>query len=127
MGKRGRPAGSKNKVNSTEKVVASFEATKDDGLTVFTKQERHLIDKETIEKFDIKPVKRTSDISGRIQSFTGKNYEESLKLAYAWMELYNRRSTDGTKIKLNNYYPQVFMEKSILVGYDLKREKNVSG
>jgi len=116
----GRKKGSKNKTNSTADVVASFEATKDDGLTVFTKQEKHLIDKETIEKFDIKPVKRTSDLTGRIQNFNGKNYEESLKLAYAWMELYNRRSTDGTKIKLNNYYPQVFMEKSILVGYDLK-------
>ena len=119
----GRPKGSKNQKKSTAQNVASFEATKDDGLTVFTKQERHLIDKETIAKFDINPVERTSDLSGRIQNFNGKNYEESLKLAYAWMEQYNRRSTDGTKIELNNYYPQVFMEKSILVGYDLKQIK----
>ena len=55
-------------------------------------------------------------------NFSGDTYNHSIQLAYEWEAL---RATDKEKppIKLRDYYAQTAFGKSIIVSYDVIKEK----
>lgn len=111
--------GRKKKNASTEKDVEDFTVTKEDSLEVFSKKKHLSISKEVIALFDIKPVGKINKLSGHgVKGFNGKDYKDSLELAYNWMNDFNKYN-DEKLIELVDYYPQEFMEKSVLVSYNI--------
>ena len=111
----------KDKSKSAQNNVDDFTVDKDEQLKAFDGREINpKLTQEVINKFDIKPVRKTSDLTGeRLDTFNGKNYEDSLKLLYEWRDRYNNQS-EKDMIILVNYYPQEFKSKSIIVSYNLK-------
>lgn len=112
--------GRKKKDVSTSQTVKSFTEIKEEGVAGLLKKKDLSIEQEVVDKFDVKPVRSIAMLGGQyIMDFTGKNYEESLKLAYEWKDRYEKDHKD-TKVNFVNYYPQVFMHKTILISYNLK-------
>lgn len=75
------------------------------------------------EYFRDKMEKRSiSQLSGKhIQQFTGETYNESIQLAFEWVEtLRTRKDKPQYKIELVDYYKQIFGGKCILVSYNIK-------
>ena len=92
---KGRPKGSKNRQSKADfaaQSVAAFDAKGNDGSAIFNKKNLHLIDKDVVAKFDMKQVSSPANLSGNITWFSGKDYEQSLKMAYEWAEYQTRRS-----------------------------------
>jgi hypothetical protein len=108
MGKRGRKKG------DSKKNVEDFSVVKEEGLKVFGQDRENVIPQEVIDKFDVKPVGRLSDIKGSVRHFNGESYEDSLNMAYAWMTSENEKNSG--QVSLTSYFPQIFKRKSILVG-----------
>jgi hypothetical protein len=101
--------------------IKSFTETKEDSLTEFSKEKISLLDQETIDQFEVKPVSSPSKLGGqRIEYFVGKStYKQALTLAYEWQDRYNNDSHNNGKIRFVNYYPQSFVGRTILIGYDI--------
>jgi len=107
--------------------VKSFTETKEDSLTVFAKKNNTSITQDVIDDFDVKPVGKPNKLGGEyIESFNGKNYRESLKLAYEWKDRYEKIYKEK-QINFVNYYPQIFMAKSILISYNTINSGDYNG
>lgn len=77
------------------------------------------------EYFRDKMEKRSiSQLSGRhIQQFIGETYNESIQLAFEWVEVMRtRKDKPQYKIELVDYYKQIFGGKCILVSYNIKEK-----
>jgi len=114
--------GRRKKEVSTTESVKSFTETKADSVAVFSKEENLSIEQNVIDSFDVKPVGKLNKLGGQyIMDFTGKNYAESLKLAYEWKDRYEKENSN-LKVNFVNYYPQEFMHKTILISYNIKEK-----
>lgn len=77
------------------------------------------------EYFRDKMEKRSiSQLSGKhIQQFIGETYNESIQLAFEWVEVMRtRKDKPQYKIELVDYYKQIFGGKCILVSYNIKEK-----
>jgi hypothetical protein len=119
---RGRPK--KDKGKSAQQNNSDFSVDKTEQLKAFDeKKVSSALTKDIIDRFDIKPVRNPSKLSGkRIFSCIEKTYEASLNRAYAIRDEYNAKNKNYQMI-LSDYYPQDFSNKSILVSFNIKMEK----
>lgn len=103
------------------------EIDKESQLTVFTTPKKELLSPEVIEKYkkEMLLVGELSGLSGHnIFGFSGnKTYEDALKQACEFRNSYNTRKDGTDKIKLINFFAQEHSGKSILVSYDLIKNK----
>lgn len=89
-------------------------------------KKRKIIETELVkeqEYFRDKMGKRSiSQLSGKhIQQFIGETYNESIQLAFEWVEVMrNRKDKPQYEIELVDYYRQIFGGKCILVSYNIK-------
>ena len=100
------------------------------GETKEVKMARHkqIIETELLkeEEFFAEKMEKASisHLSGKhIQQFTGETYNESIHLAFEWVEtLRTRKDKHQYKIELVDYYKQIFGGKCILVSYNIKEK-----
>jgi hypothetical protein len=118
----------KDKGKTAQQNNSDFSVDKSEQLKKFNVDEKKVLStltKEIIAKFDILPVRNPSKLSGRkIFACVEKNYEESLKRAYAIRDEHNAKYKDNPMV-LVDYYPQEFGHKAILVSCNYKSENNL--
>ena len=73
----------------------------------------------TVEK-ELPTVNSTSDLRHFINGFSGGSYDESVRMAFDWMNNVNADPRDGRDIELVGYFKQEHKGKSILVSYKTK-------
>lgn len=92
------------------------EESDDEELTVFSSSEGVTsLTQEVIDKYEIKPVRAVSDLPSPMTWFTGKSYDDSIRLAYEWRDRVNKENT--SKVELVSYFPQLHKGKNIILSY----------
>ena len=106
-----------------EKVNDFAPLDKDEQLSVFTKTKLSSLSQETIDKYDAKPVGKLSKLSGhKINGFTGKSYADSLSQVQGFLDTHNNDRNSVDKFVWVDYYPQEFLQRSILISYNIVRK-----
>lgn len=119
MGRRKRTETEKN--NSRQEKVEEFSVDKESMLSSFSEISKTTLTQEVIDKFQIKPVERITNMRGKkFRHFNEGTYEKSLNEAYKWMSSLLTKKLDigETRVELVDYYPQRHKSSSVFVSYN---------